>query len=330
MIRRRSLHPGRRSLPLLAIALACVFTLGCPTSSGSDAGVASPSGSTGSTGGSAGSTGGSTGGSGSSSGGSTGGGGSTTPVCGNGDIEAGETCDDGNTTAGDGCSATCQTEPPPPSSGGSASVTAVQSAATHIEGPLLTMPNYTVPEDGLLVVRIGAAAGLSDAVTFAGEEMIHLSSLEVTHARTISVEMFYLPVTAGDSGEIVVDYGFAGTDQKALVASTLVGVDTIETLQSSNAGGPNLAEDTITTTRPDSLVLSVFTAFGSGITEEVGVSHVLDAFPTVPETDFHEMKMQTGHIDATAPGSFTLGYQNTRASGYMDHVMLLAVFSSTR
>ena len=168
------------------------------------------------------------------------------------------------------------------------------------------------------------------AVTFAGEEMIHLSSLEVTHATTISVEMFYLPVTAGDSGAIVVDYGFTGTDQKALVASTLVGVDTIETLQSSNAGGPNLAEDTITTTRPDSLILSVFTAYGSGITEEVGVSHVLDAFPTVPETDFHEMKMQTGHINATAPGSFTLGYQNTRASGYMDHVMLLAVFSSTR
>ena len=208
-------------------------------------------------------------------------------------------------------------------------MTAVQSAASHIEGPLLTMPNYTVPEDGLLLVRIGAAAGLSDSVTFGGEQMIHISSVEVTYATTISVEMFYLPVTAGDSGAIVVDYDFSGTDQKALVASTLVGVDTIETLQSTNAGGPNLAEDTITTTRPDSLVLSVFTTYGNGITEEVGVGHVLDAFPTVPEADFHEMKMQTGHVDATVPGSFTLGYQNTRASGYMDHVMLLAVFSST-
>ncbi len=304
MIRRRSSHSERRILSLLAITLACVFSFGCPNGSEPDATVASPSGSTG------------------------GGSGSPAPSCGNGSIEAGETCDDGNTTSGDGCSTTCQTEPP--ASGGVASVTAVQSAATHVEGPILTMPSYTVPEDGLLLVRIGAAAGLSSSVTFGGEEMIHISSVEVTHARTISVEMFYLPVTAGRSGAIVVDYDFSGTDQKALVASTLVGVDTVETIQSSNAGGPNLAEDTIATTRGDSLILSVFTAFGSGITEEVGVDHVLDAFPTVPDADFHEMKMQAGHVNATAPGSFTLGYQNTRASGYMDHVMMLAVFSNTR
>ena len=49
--------------------------------------------------------------------------------------------------------------------------------------------------------------------------------------------------------------------------------------------------------------LSVFTAC-NGIAEEVGVSHVLDRSRRA-ETDFHEMKMQTGHINATAPGSLS-------------------------
>ena len=214
MIRRRSLHPGRRFLPLLAIALACAFTLGCPTSSGSDTGVASPSGSTGSTGGSAG-TRVEVRAAAEAAPGAALAAAEARPRLETG-IEAGETSGDGNTmagggaahcqprrlrhrrhpaaaeatpsaetgtskpgrpatasTAGDGCSASFPTETPPPSSGGSASVTAVSRPRPHRGSA--SRCRTTVPEDGLLVVRIGAA-GLSDAVTFAGEEMIHLSS----------------------------------------------------------------------------------------------------------------------------------------------------------
>ncbi|MGB0619537.1 MAG: DUF4215 domain-containing protein [Myxococcota bacterium] len=341
MNRRRSRSRGHLSLLALVLVFA-LLALGCPSSGGgSDGGAGAASGTSG-----AGSGGGGTPtatcGNGSVESGETCDDGNTNPgdscsatcqtetppapVCGNGDLEAGESCDDGNTNPGDGCSATCQTEPPPPPSG-SAAVENVQSTAEWREGPTLTMSNYVVPGDGLLVVRIGAHAGVSDSVTFAGEEMIHVSSVEVTYSTTTSVEMFYLPVTAGESGAIVVDYVRPGTDQRGMVVSTLTGVDTIELFQNSNGGGPNLAQDTVTTTRANSVILSAFTDFGDGIPEEVGTAHVLDGYPTVPETDYHEMKLQTGHVDASSPGDYTLGFQNTRATGYMDYALILAVFS---
>ena len=340
MTRRRTRSGGSRSVLALALALG-LLALGCPEGGGgSDSDVGTPAGS-GGTGGGSGGTPTATCGNGMLESGETCDDGNTTPgdgcsatcqteappapVCGNGDLETGENCDDGNTDPGDGCSATCQDEPPPPS--GVAAVENVQSTAEWREGPTLTMANYVVPENGLLVVRIGAHAGVSDSVTFDGEEMIHISSVEVTYATTISVEMFYLPVSAGDAGPIVVDYVRSGTDQRGMVVATLTGVDTVELFQNSNGGGPNLAQDTITTTRADALVLSAFTDFGDGIPEEVGTGHVLDGYPTVPETDYHEMKLQAGHVEAASPGDYTLGYQNTRATGYMDFALILAVFS---
>ena len=66
---------------------------------------------------------------------------------------------------------------------------------------------------------------------------------------------------------------------------------------------------------------------GSAAVENVQSTAEWREGPTVPETDYHEMKLQTGHVDASSPGDHTLGFQNTRATGYMDYALILAVFS---
>lgn len=253
------------------------------------------------------------------------------PRCGNGSLESGERCDDGNLVAGDGCSATCTVEV---TSTGPLSVQNVQSAADASEGARIGLSNYRVPADGLLLVRIGAKGSVSQSVRFGGEEMIHAASTDVTYFATISVEMFYLPVRAGQSGAIQVDYGFDGTDAKGLIASTLVGVDRIARVQTLTDGaveqdgrtGPNLAQYAMRTTG-DGVVVSAFTDFGSGIPEAVGSGHALDGYPTVPESVFHELKVMGGHVIAPAAGDYTLGFRNTNPAGFMDYAMIVATFA---
>ena len=213
-------------------------------------------------------------------------------------------------------------------------VLGVQSIATAEEGPALTLPQYTVPADGILVVRVGTHGGASNSVRFDGEEMIHASSLEVTYFTTVSVEMFYLPVQAGETGAIDVTWLNIGTDQRALVAATVEGATNLEVARVSTDGspqqddrvGPNLAQMQLDLTQ-DSALLSALTVFGSGVPEIVGPDHILDDHPTVPESTFHEMKFQAGHVAANGPGTHTIGFQNTNALGYMDYAMIVASFT---
>jgi hypothetical protein len=87
----------------------------------------------------------------------------------------------------------------------------VQAAATAIEGTTLVLPEYTVPVDGLLVVRVGTQGGVSDSVTFDGVEMMEAASSEVLFFPwTVSSEVRYLDVEEGESGPIVVRYGHSG------------------------------------------------------------------------------------------------------------------------
>lgn len=254
------------------------------------------------------------------------------PSCGNGDVEPGEQCDDGNTVSGDGCSQSCQSE----IVSGAIEVRNIRSVADVAEGATITMSNYTAPADGLLVVRIGAKGSVSESVMFDGVDMIHVSSLEVSYSTSISVEMYYLPVAAGESGAIEVDYGFTGTDGKAIIAATLLGVDRLERVQTFTDGetfsegrsGPNLAEYSLSTSN-ESVILSVLTDHGRGIPAETGLGHLLDAHPTVPEAVFHETKVMAGHVTAPLPGDYSLGYRNTDPLGYMDYVMIVAAFSQS-
>lgn len=196
----------------------------------------------------------------------------------------------------------------------------IQSTATHIEGPSLSLPGYVVPEDGVLVVRNGVRGSEPISVTFGGIEMLELESVQVSYSGVaLAVGVYYLDVTAGEVGDIEVTYLSHGTDQKAITASTLVGMDTFGEVVVTSANGPNLALGTIF---GEDLVLSAAMMYGSGIPEER--FHVLDSYDTVPLALFHEMKFQTGSLEMQVPNTdVTLGFENTRATGYMDHAMVL-------
>ena len=304
--RSNPLGPSRRRLRFLApLAIAWLATA-CPNGS-EPAGPAAPADGVG--------------------GGGAGGG---APVCGNGVVETGELCDDGNSSSGDGCSATCEVEPDM----GSSAVRGIESFASHLEGATLRMPSYTAPANGLLLVRIGARGSVSQSVTFAGRQMMHVSSMEVTYFSTLSSEMFYLPVLAGESGAIEIDYGFSGTDEKGMIAATLTGVTRLASVQTytdgevtqANRVGPNLAQAAFTTPTTG-VVMSGVTILGAGIPTIVGAGHALDGYPTVPEADYHQSKVLAGHVLAPSAGIHTIGYQNTRPTGYMDYVMIIAAFA---
>lgn len=207
-----------------------------------------------------------------------------------------------------------------------APVAGVASQATASEGQTLVLGEYVVPVDGVLVVRLGAQGRLSESVTFAGVEMLHASSLEATYAATLSAEIFYLPVQAGQAGPIVATYLAPGTDAKSLVAVTLPGEHALAETQSETAGGPNLAELEISAAA-DAVVLSSITIHGNGIPAISGAGHTLDGYPTVPETIFHEMKHLGGHLAPGASGGHTVSYQNTRPTGWMDYALIAAAFT---
>ena len=195
----------------------------------------------------------------------------------------------------------------------------VQSTATHIEGPALSLPGYVVPDDGVLVVRTGVRGFEPISVTFDGIEMIELESVQTNYNVALAVGVYYLDVMAGDVGDVVVTYLSTGTDQKAITVSTLVGMDAFGEIVVTSANGPNLALGTIF---GEDLVLSAAMMYGSGIPEER--FHTLDSYDTVPETLFHEMKFQTGSLEMLVPNTnVTLGFENTRETGYMEHAMIL-------
>jgi len=206
-------------------------------------------------------------------------------------------------------------------------VMGVQAAATAIEGTTLVLPEYTVPVDGLLVVRVGTQGGVSDSVTFDGVEMMEAASSEVLFFPwTVSSEVRYLDVEEGESGPIVVRYGHSGTDGKSVIAATIAGEYVFDSAAIETAEGPNLAPVEVSAS-PGDVVFTTITVHGNGIPEIAGPAHVLDGYPTVPESAFHEMKHLGGQLDPLAFGDHTLSYRNTRASGWMNYALIATSFT---
>ena len=208
-------------------------------------------------------------------------------------------------------------------------LTNVQSAADYQEGAVLSLPGYFVQDDGLLIVRVGVRGNPPSSVTFSGVPLDLVDSVEFTDTVKISTEIRSLPVIAGEVGEIRVTWASTGTDQKGLVAATLVDADTLLDTAVSVAAGPNTVRQAILTTYPDTMILTAFTDFGNGI--PAILDHTLDGYPTVPEADqfgngFHEMKFMAGHLIAEEPGYYDPGYENTYLPGYMDHAMITATY----
>lgn len=210
------------------------------------------------------------------------------------------------------------------------------SAASAINGDRLTILNYTVPADGVLVVRGGAAGPPVESVTFGGEVLTAIASHEEPdYWFAISADMYWMPVTAGESGEIAWQYqpGTWTTRRRGMIAVTISGVDQVHALTTASDGlgtnegrtGPSSADLEITTMH-DAIILSAFTSNGPGPSELTGLGHTLDAFPTVPIEEFHSTRVYAGHM-RVGPGTISLGYENADAGGWFDYVLFLAAFT---
>ncbi len=212
-----------------------------------------------------------------------------------------------------------------------------QAAASAMNGDSLVITDYTAPADGILVVRGGAAGPVVQSVTFGGEALTSIAShAEPDYWFAISADMYWMPVTAGQTGDIAWDYtpGDWTTRRRGMIAVTISGVDQVHALTMSSDGlgtnegrtGPSTAELELTTTR-DSIILSSFTSNGPGPSDLTGVGHTMDAFPTIPIEEFHSTRVYGGHTRAGA-GTFTVGYENNESGGWFDYVLFVAAFSN--
>lgn len=212
----------------------------------------------------------------------------------------------------------------------------IESAASAINGDSLRIASYTVPADGVLVVRGGAAGTPVQSVTFGGEPLTAVASHdEPDYWFAISADMYWMPVAAGQSGEIAWDYqpGEWTTRRRAMIALTISGVDEVHALVTTSDGlgtnegrtGPTAAQLEITTTQ-EAVILSTFTSNGWGPSELTGLGHTLDAYPTIPLEEYHSTRVYGGHAQV-GPGTVTLGFENTEDIGWFDYVLFVAAFT---
>ena len=212
----------------------------------------------------------------------------------------------------------------------------IQSAASAMNGDSLLIEDYTVPADGVLVVHGGAAGSTVLTVTFGGEALTPVASHEEPeYWFAISSDVYWMPVTAGATGDILWDYteGEWSTRRRGAIALTIGGADEVHEVamatdgEGTNEGrtGPSLAEVEITTTQP-AVVLTAFTSNGPGPSDLTGPGHMLDAFPTVPIEEFHSTRVYGGHVLAD-PGTITVGYQNNENNGWFDFILFAVAFT---
>lgn len=264
-------------------------------------------------------------------------GGSTGGAATSATTEDGRGTNEGDTTTSDGSTSAGVTG----SDGGTGEVDEIgllniESAASAINGDSLRIASYTVPADGVLVVRGGAAGTPVQSVTFGGEPLTAVASHdEPDYWFAISADMYWMPVTAGQSGEIAWDYqpGEWTTRRRAMIALTISGVDEVHALATTSDGlgtnegrtGPTAAQLEITTTQ-EAVILSTFTSNGWGPSELTGLGHTLDAYPTIPLEAYHSTRVYGGHAQV-GPGTVTLGFENTEDIGWFDYVLFVAAFT---
>ena len=212
----------------------------------------------------------------------------------------------------------------------------MRAAASAMNGDSLLIESYMVPADGVLVVHGGAAGPPVQSVTFDGEPLMQVASRdEPDYWFALSADMYWAPVTAGESGDIVWQYqpGEWTTRRRGAIAVTIAGADELHVLAGASDGlgtnegrtGPSFAEVEITTTEP-AIIITAFTSNGPGPSDLTGSGHALDAFPTVPIEEFHSTRVYGGHVSVGA-GTYALGYRNNE-DGWFDYILFAAAFSS--
>ena len=225
---------------------------------------------------------------------------------------------------------------PGPGPGTSLTLSNVQTAADPHWGVLRLDLPYQVAVDGILVL----SASWYDATpannpTFNGTNLTLMAHRQTTIVRVHIAHgaMYYLPVTAGQSGTIQITFP-AQARGVSLTAVTLVGATSMAGVQTALANvspsplGLNVA---VTLTAPATVItlLSSSATIDSIVT---GAGHVEDSNPTQPLTAFHDARSYTGHA-GLGPGSHTLGYAQDPSNNsppspqqIYDAVMVVGIF----
>ena len=211
----------------------------------------------------------------------------------------------------------------------------VQTAAnSHWGVRQLSLP-YQVAATGLLVVSISWYEGTpANTPTFSGAGLTLVAQGQTTIARLRVVHgaMYFLPVTAGQTGSIQVTFP-ADARRVSMTAATIPGATSMvgsQTALANTTPSPLGLSTTISLTAQSTVItlLSSSAAIDSIVT---GTGHTLVSNPTQPLEEFHDARSYTGQA-SLAPGSHTLGYAQDPANAapspqwLYDAVMVAGIF----
>ena len=225
---------------------------------------------------------------------------------------------------------------PGPGPGTSLTLSNVQTAADpHWGVRELSLP-YRVAASGFLVVSASWFQGTpANNPTFNGTNLILMAHAQTTIARLRIVHgaMYYLPVTAGQSGSIRITYP-ADARRASLSAVTVAGATSMVGVQTAlaNVSPSPLGLDVRVVLTAPAMVITLLSSSADIDSVVTGTAHFEDSNPTLPLDSFHDGRTYTGHA-AVGTGTHTLGYAQDPAHSpppspqrLYDAVMLAGIF----
>lgn len=200
---------------------------------------------------------------------------------------------------------------PGPGPGTSLALGNVQTAANPDWGVRVLDLPYQVAASGLMVVSASWFEGTpANNPTFNGTNLILMAHAQTTIARLRIVHgaMYYLPVTAGQSGNIQITFP-ADARRVSMTAATIAGATSMVGVQTALANeSPSLLRlDMGVGLAAPSTVITLLSSSASIDSVVTGTGHVVVSNPTQPLNDFHDGRSYTGYA-ALGTGNHTLGY----------------------
>lgn len=203
--------------------------------------------------------------------------------------------------------------------GGPLSLSNVRTAADWRTGQSQLSLSYQVAATGMLVVSVSwyenAAA---NAPTFNGTAMTQVARGQTTLARlrVVNGAMYYLPVTAGQSGTVQVTFPGAAANRASMTAVTVAGASTFVGGQLALANvNPSLLSLALPVNlSAQSMVVTLMSSSSNVNSVLTGSAHLQVSNPTQPLGDFHDARSYTGHA-LLAAGGHSVGYAQDPATG---------------
>lgn len=201
--------------------------------------------------------------------------------------------------------------------------------------PSLSLP-YTATADGLLVLSASwYDPDFENTPTFGGTPMIHAASGQTTNVRLRVAHgaMYYLPVFAGESGTIQLNFA-APARRPTMTAVTVVGASALDQglVTVSDVSPAPLEVGINFALNAESMILTLISSSASVDSSSWGGGHVQHANPTQPLNAYHDGRSYSGNALLGA-GNHDIGWEQDPAhvpppssAQLYESVMVLGVF----